>query len=103
MLVRIGVILIAGHLARKGTRLTRGAGAGVLLLMGLGFLVNSITGSNNETQLAPVFWHETRILHAVLYILGAHFLYTANTRMCVLILSLDLLFSFLYRMAVSYA
>lgn len=97
MLVRVGIIVVAGLLARKPTCLPRSVGAGVLLLMGLGFLVKAISGSNDETQFAPVFWHETRIVHAVLYVLAAHFLFAGNMRICVLLLSVDLLFSMLYR------
>ena len=40
--------------------------------MGLGFLYKSFTGTNNETQIKEVFWHETRIIHAILFILGSY-------------------------------
>ena len=95
--VRLIILISAGVLARNTKRVFRGIGAGVLLLMGGGFLVKSLTGSNDEVQVAKVFWHETRIVHAVLYILSAHYLFEGNPRMCVLILGIDLLFSLLYR------
>ena len=46
----------------------------IIILIGLGFLKASIFGSNDEKQIAKVFWHETRIIHAYLFIIaGLHF------------------------------
>ena len=42
----------------------------ILLFMGLEFVNNYITGSNNEIQIANVFWHDTRLAHGLLFILS---------------------------------
>lgn len=69
----------------------------ILLIMGSGFMYKGYFGSNNEIQSSKVFWHETRYLHGVLYILSGFYLYKKNINMNSLVLSLDLIFSFLYR------
>ena len=56
------------------------------LLIGFGFVYNAIYGSNNEVQIAKVYWHETRYIHGVLYLLSALYLYRGNIRLtCMLI------------------
>lgn len=69
----------------------------VLLLLGISFIFNGYFGSNNEIQFSRVFWHETRYLHGVLYVLSSFYLYKKNINMNSLVLSLDLIFSFMYR------
>jgi hypothetical protein len=69
----------------------------ILLIMGLGFMYNGIFGSNNEVQLAKVFWHETRFVHGVLYILASYFFYIDNIDMNSLVLATDIIFSIMYR------
>lgn len=69
----------------------------ILLIMGSGFIYNGITGSNNEIQVAKVFWHETRYVHGTLYLLAAYYLYNNNLDMNSLVLFTDIIFSFLYR------
>ena len=69
----------------------------ILLIMGSGFMYKGYFGSNNEIQASKVFWHETRYVHGVLYILSSFYLYKKNINMNSLVLSLDLIFSFLYR------
>lgn len=69
----------------------------ILLIMGSGFMYKGYCGSNNEIQSSKVFWHETRYLHGVLYILSSFYLYNKNIKMNSLVLSLDLIFSFMYR------
>ena len=69
----------------------------ILLLIGIGFIYKYITGSNDEIQVGKVFWHETRLVHGVLYILSSYYLYTNNSTMSVLTLLLDPLFSIMYR------
>lgn len=66
----------------------------IVLGIGLGFGYKALTGSNNETQVAKVFWHNTRIIHSLLF-LSAYFVTDPNnsTR----ILALDVVFSILYR------
>lgn len=72
--------------------------AGFLLVVSLGFFFKAVTGSNNEKQIAQVFWHETRLVHAVLFGLAAFYLvFNENPRIGATLLLLDLLFSFIYR------
>ena len=67
----------------------------VILLMGLGFVYKNLFGSNNEIQLKKVFWHNTRIIHAFLFILaGLNF---SNYKFSSSLLSSDVLFSIIYR------
>ena len=63
----------------------------ILILIGLGFLKASIFGSNDEKQIAKVFWHETRIIHAFLYIMAGLNFY--NYKFSSVILFTDLVFS----------
>jgi hypothetical protein len=65
------------------------------LLMGLGFLIKSIFGSNNEKQIEKVFWHNTRIIHAIIYIYAA--IIFVNYKMSSSLLFIDVLFSIIYR------
>jgi hypothetical protein len=67
----------------------------ILILIGLGFLRASIFGSNDEKQIAKVFWHETRIIHAFLYIMAGLTFY--NKKLSSTILFTDLIFSIIYR------
>ena len=69
----------------------------ILLIMGLGFMYNGLFGSNNEVQLAKVFWHETRFVHGALYILASYFFYICNIDMNSLVLATDVIFSLIYR------
>lgn len=69
----------------------------ILLLIGLGFIYKYITGSNDEVQIGKVFWHETRIVHGILYILSSYFLYTNNPTMAIIVLLVDPIFSIIYR------
>ena len=67
----------------------------VILLMGLGFVYKSLFGSNNEIQLKKVFWHNTRFLHSILFILaGLNF---SNYKLSFSLLLSDVLFSVSYR------
>lgn len=69
----------------------------ILTLIGLGFIYQALTGSNNEIQINKVFWHETRITHGLLYLLSVYYLLTNNIDMSSVILGLDVLFSIIYR------
>ena len=64
----------------------------ILLLIGLGFIYKGYFGSNNEIQITNVFWHETRYVHGVLYIMSAIYLQKNNLDMNSLLLLLDILF-----------
>ena len=69
----------------------------VLMIIGIGFIYKGYFGSNNETQIARVFWHDTRYIHGVFYILASMYLLNDNpTNASVLILT-DIAFSILYR------
>lgn len=67
------------------------------LIMGLGFLYKYFTGSNDEIQISKVFWHDSRLVHGILYLLVSFYYYKKNTKLTLLILILDIIFSLLYR------
>jgi hypothetical protein len=69
----------------------------LLLIIGLGFTFKALTGSNNEYQIDKVFWHDTRIIHAVLFILSANYLYNEKITISMILLFMSVLFSILYR------
>lgn len=69
----------------------------LLLIIGLGFIYKGLVGSNSEIQINQVFWHETRYVHGVLYLLSSYYLWNKNLNMNSMTLFLDLLFSILYR------
>ena len=69
----------------------------ILIIMGVGFGCKALTGSNDETQVSKVFWHESRLAHCVLFILAAFYVHIANPTMSMIILSLDIILSILYR------
>jgi len=73
----------------------------VLIGIGLGFLRKALIGSNNEIQIAKVFWHETRYVHGILYILSAIYLYYDNLKVSLLLLLLDIIFSIIYRISIN--
>ena len=69
----------------------------ILFIIGLGFIYKGYFSSNNEIQIAKVFWHETRYIHGLLYIISAIYLINNNIKMNSIMLSLDIIFSCLYR------
>ena len=69
----------------------------ILTIIGLGFLFKSIQGSNDEIQITKVFWHETRIIHSMFYLLAAFYSFQFSKKLVMILLSLDLLFSIIYR------
>ena len=70
----------------------------ILAIMSIGFLYKFFTGSNNEIQIAKVFWHESRLLHGGLYLISAYYLYRNNVRMMTVALLIDVFGSLLYRL-----
>ena len=67
-----------------------------LILIGIGFLIKSIFGSNDEKQIDKVFWHKTRIIHAFLiFMAGIHFY---NYYFSSVLLFTDIFFSIIYRL-----
>jgi hypothetical protein len=69
----------------------------LLLLIAIGFVYKSVTGSNNETQLAPVFWHSTRFVHAILFTSAFIALFMGRPKISSLLIASDVLFSIIYR------
>ena len=70
---------------------------GLILLMGLGFIYKGYYGSNNETQITRVFWHDTRYVHGILYIATAIYLFMDKLKISSLLIISDVLFSIGYR------
>ena len=69
----------------------------ILSIMGLGFIYQALFSDNKEIQFNRVFWHETRILHGLLYLLAVFYLHLNKLDMNSLVLALDIIFSVLYR------
>ena len=98
--IRFSIIFIIKNLTKifKNKKIIRYLLSSILLTMGLGFTYNGYTGSNNESGfISKVFWHETRYLHGMLHILASLYLFNKNLKMNSLILMIDLIFSFLFR------
>ena len=70
----------------------------LILVISIGFMYKAYTGSNNETQIAKVFWHDSRVIHGLLYTLAFYYLYNNNYKMSSLLVLLDVLFSISYRL-----
>lgn len=68
-----------------------------LIAIGIGFFYKGLTGSNDETQVAKVFWHETRYFHGMFYVLAAIMLYSGYPKTSSLLILFDILFSIIYR------
>lgn len=66
----------------------------LLLVIGLGFGYKVLTGSNKETQVSKVFWHNTRFVHSILYLLAFLMI---NPKYSARFLVLDVVFSLIYR------
>ena len=66
----------------------------IILVIGLGFAYKGLTGSNDEIQIDKVFWHKTRIIHSLIYLL-AYSLSSLKTSTRVLVC--DIIFSIIYR------
>ena len=71
--------------------------ASILLIIGIGFIYKGLTGSNNELQVNKVFWHETRYVHGMFYVLSSFYLLKNNVNITSLLLLSDIIFSFLFR------
>lgn len=97
LIIRVCLLLLVKYLSKNKNNIVRIIYSLVLFTMGIGFIYKYLTGSNDEVQVAKVFWHETRIVHGMLYILAFYYLYIENYRMSMLMLGLDMVFSILYR------
>ena len=73
----------------------------LLSIVGVSFLYWGYTGSNDEIQIAPVFWHDTRYVHGVLYLLAASYMFVGNPNVALTILVSDVIFSIVYRVVTS--
>ena len=97
ILVRLTLICLIIYLNKKRNAKINIICSIILLLMGIGFIYKGFTGSNNEIQVKKVFWHETRYVHGMFYVLAAFYLSKNNVNITSLLLLSDLIFSFLYR------
>ena len=69
----------------------------LLGIMSIGFFYRGVVGSNNEVQIAKVFWHNTRFLHGLLYLCAFIALLNSNSKVATVFIVLDLIFSISYR------
>jgi len=100
LLVRLVIILIIWYLNKinnKYNKLIKYISLIFLLSIGFGFINKAIYGSNNEIQINKVFWHETRYIHGIIYIIASLYLLYDNLDITLLLLLLDVIFSILYR------
>lgn len=96
IMVRFTISLSVYFSKYYGTMISRIL-AGAFTIMGVGFIYKFWFGSNNETQIAKVFWHNTRIVHGILYLLASYLLFTNKHVLSSIIIGLDVLFSIFYR------
>ena len=87
--------LIYNHLSQKTNKKYSLINKYIILIVGFGFLYKSIFGSNNETQIRKIFWHQTRIVHSILFITAG--LYFNNYKLSSSLLFASVLFSIIYR------
>lgn len=92
--VRILLILLIRILDKQNFKKL---GMLILSIMGLGFIYQALFSNNKEIQFNKVFWHDTRILHGLLYLLSVYYLHLNKLDMNSLILVLDIIFSIMYR------
>ena len=95
--VRLTLICLIIYFNKKNNKKINMVCASILLIMGLGFVYKGLTGSNNERQVNKVFWHETRYVHGMFYLLSSFYLFKNNVNITSLLLLSDVIFSFLYR------
>lgn len=72
----------------------------IILFIGFGFLYKYIFGSNDEVQIAKVFWHNTRIIQSFLFIYAG--IYFNNYNLSAIILFSSVLFSVTYRLSMGH-
>ena len=98
ILVRISIIILFKYIFIKNNKLIKNLIILFLLSIGLGFIRKGYFGSNNEIQIRKVFWHDSRYIHGILYILSSIYLYNNNINISIILLILDIIFSILYRL-----
>ena len=96
LFVRFSMIFLIRYFYKKNKFLQKII-MGILLTMGLGFVYKALYGSNSEYQISEVFWHDTRIIHGVFFILSVLLLQLNHLDMNSIILFLDIVFSIIYR------
>ena len=69
----------------------------ILIIIGFGFVYKGYSGSNNEKQISKVFWNDSRYTHGILYLLSCYYLINNKINITLIILSVDIIFSILYR------
>ena len=94
--IRLLIIYIIRHINNK-TNSYNSIISIILFIIGFGFIYKGYFSSNSEIQIAKVFWHDSRYIHGLLYILSAIYLINNNVNMNNVLLLLDICFSFLYR------
>ena len=82
IIVRIGLIFLTRYLFKNNNILSKL----ILLIIAIGFIYQSLYGSNNEIQVAKVFWHEARFFHGILYLVSLTYLIKNNLNMSSFIL-----------------
>ena len=95
--VRLSIPFIIDYFYKFNNKITKYI-AMLLLFVGSFFLYKAIFGSNNEIQIAKVFWHETRYVHSALYLLAGLYLFHNNIIVTKSLLFTDLYFSIVYRL-----
>ena len=101
ILVRISIIILFKYIYIKNNKLIKNLIILFLLSIGLGFIRKGYFGSNNEIQIRKVFWHDSRYIHGILYILSSIYLYNNNINISIILLILDIIFSILYRLIIN--
>ena len=93
LLVRIALIFLVRYLYKNKHKNL------AYLILGLMVwdLYISFFSSNKDTQFNKVFWHDTRITHGILYLISVYYLFENNIEMNSVVLSLDIVFSLIYR------
>ena len=69
-----------------------------IFAIGAGFVYRGLYGSNNEVQVARVFWHESRYGHAILYLLASIYIYNKNPKLSSVFILTDVAYSVIYRL-----
>jgi hypothetical protein len=95
--VRTGLVLIL-YLHPTESEILTYIFTTLLMGIGIGFINKAITGSNDETQIAEVFWHDTRIYHGILYIIASGLMFLNFPEYSALFILIDVIFSVAYRL-----
>ena len=99
LLVRLSLIYIIYYF--RENKYYKDKLATLLLFISLGFYYKGYYGSNNETQISKVFWHDSRYVHASFYSLSAYYLRIGKLDLSLLLLFMDILSSIFYRILIN--